>query len=75
MLALNPLLFLQADEPIDADILLSGGTLHAGDGQPVTIGDVAIRGDRVVAVGQFEPGQVKRRIDCTGLIVSSGYID
>ncbi|MBC8352897.1 MAG: amidohydrolase family protein [Planctomycetes bacterium] len=64
-----------ADEPIDADILLAGATLHLGDGQSARLGDVAIRDDKIVAVGAFETGKIKQRIDCTGLIVSPGFID
>ena len=40
--------------PVDADILLRGGTLHLGDGQPATVGDLAIAGERIVAIGEFE---------------------
>lgn len=64
-----------ASEPVDADILLVGGTLHVGDGEPGRVGDVAIRGDKIVAVGDFEAGLVKQTIDCNGLIVSPGFID
>ncbi len=64
-----------AQAPVDADLLLQGGTLHAGDGLPAVTGDVAIRAGRIVAVGTFEVGQVKQRIDCQGLIVCPGFID
>ena len=42
---------------------------------PGAKGNVAIRGDRIVAVGEFEVGKVGKRIDCTGLIVVPGFID
>ena len=60
---------------VDADIVLVGGTILDGSGQPGKKGDVAIRGDRIVAAGQFETGRVGRKISCDGLIVAPGFID
>jgi N-acyl-D-amino-acid deacylase len=62
-------------EPVDADILLAGGTIHDGSGAPGLVGDVAIRDDRIVAVGLFEIGKVGKRVACDGLIVAPGFID
>ena len=64
-----------AEAPVDGDIVLIGGTLHLGDGSEGVTGDVAIRDDRIVAVGKFELGQFKQRVNCKGLIVSPGFID
>lgn len=62
-------------EPIDADIVLTSGTIIDGSGATGRVGDVAIRGDRIVAVGQFGSGQVGRTVNCEGLIVAPGFID
>lgn len=56
------------------DIALRNGTLYRGGFELSGTGDVAIRGDRIVAVGQA-PGTARREIDATGLIVAPGFID
>jgi len=46
-----------------------------GSGNPWVSGDVAIRGDRIVAIGKLDSAVAKRVIDATGLVVSPGFID
>lgn len=66
----------QGVHPGDIDVLLINGTLVDGTGQPPRLGSVAIRGDKIVAVGVFEPGaRVGRTIDCAGCLVTPGFID
>ena len=64
-----------AIEPIDADLVLRGGTLFDGSGSPGQIGDVALRDGKIVGVGKFDLKTVDRVIDCTGLFVAPGFID
>ena len=56
------------------DLLISGGTVHDGLGSPGVTADVAITGDRVVAIGR-DLGAARRTIDATGLEVTPGFID
>lgn len=56
------------------DLVLRGGTVYTGEAAPF-VGDVAIRGDRIVYAGPGATGRAKRQIDARGLIVAPGFID
>jgi len=60
--------------PREVDLLLRGGILADGTADPPVAGDLAIKGDRIVAVGRFE-GRAKLVIDCHGKVVAPGFID
>src|SRR5215213_3072912 len=74
MQSLLLLLALGAD-PAPADILIRGATIYDGSGQAGFVGDVAIAGDKIVAVGQIRVGGSPRVLDGTGLVVAPGFID
>src|SRR5262245_34755849 len=59
----------------DVDVLVRGGTIHDGGGGPGRPGDVAIRGDRIVGVGEIGPVAAERVIDAEGLAVAPGFIN
>src|SRR5204863_2491104 len=46
-----------------------------GTGNPWFHGDVAIKGDKIVAVGRVPEGKAKRTLDAKGLVVAPGFID
>ncbi len=57
------------------DVLIRNGHILDGTGNPWYSGDVAIRDDRIAAIGSLENAKAKRVIDASGLVVSPGFID
>jgi N-acyl-D-aspartate/D-glutamate deacylase len=66
-------LSLAAAEPYD--LLIRDGRVVDGTGNPWFYADVAIHGDRIVAMGKLGHVKAKRIIDAKGLVVSPGFID
>ena len=57
------------------DILISGGKLIDGTGNPWVRADVGIVGDRIAAVGHLSSEAADRTIDADGLCVCPGFVD
>lgn len=57
------------------DIIIRRGTLYDGSGGDPIIGDVAIQGDTLTAVGTLENARAKLEIDAEGLAVTPGFIN
>jgi N-acyl-D-amino-acid deacylase len=69
---------LAADPPkkdVAYDILIKGGTLYDGSGEMPRQADLAIQGDRIVAIGSLNDGKAKVTIDAKGLAVAPGFIN
>jgi N-acyl-D-amino-acid deacylase len=56
------------------DILIRGGILLDGTGEPGIAGDLAIEGGRIADIGRIA-GPARRVIDAGGLAVAPGFID
>lgn len=73
----GPLLILShcsRPEP-EYDILLRGGWIYDGGGGAPFRGDLAIRGDRIAAVGERVGGTAPQVVDVQGLAVAPGFIN
>ena len=63
-------------ETVSCDLLITGGMLLNTDTAELKKGDVAIRGDKIVAIEDVPENYIpKRRIDASGLVVTPGIID
>jgi N-acyl-D-aspartate/D-glutamate deacylase len=63
-------------EPVPAfDVVIRGGTLYDGSGEAGVVGDLAIDGDRIVAMGELGEASAKTEIDATGMAVAPGFIN
>jgi dihydroorotase/N-acyl-D-amino-acid deacylase len=65
-----------ATDDAEYDLIIRGGRVVDGTGRRAFVADVAVRGDRIVHVGNVRASRPARRmIDASGLIVAPGFID
>jgi N-acyl-D-amino-acid deacylase len=57
------------------DLIIHNGVIYDGSGGEPIRGDVAVRGDRVVAVGKLTDYQARQKLDAKGLAVAPGFIN
>ena len=70
------ILLYSCQPPSDSyDILLKNGTIVDGTGNPWFKADVAIKGDRIEAIGSLPNATARTVVDVSGLVVSPGFID
>ncbi|HKO55842.1 MAG TPA: D-aminoacylase, partial [Thermoanaerobaculia bacterium] len=67
-------LLLTACSSLQYDTVIRNGMLYDGSGRPPVRGDVAIRGDRIAAVGMVQ-GRGRTELDVHGLAVAPGLIN
>jgi N-acyl-D-amino-acid deacylase len=57
------------------DVLIKGGTVYDGTGGKPLRADVAIRGDRIIAIGNLKNAHANLIVDASGLAVAPGFIN
>ncbi len=63
-------------ETVKCDLRINGGKLLNTDTSTLEVGDVAIKGDKIIAIENVSENYVANRtIDASGLIVTPGLID
>ena len=56
------------------DLIIRNGNIVDGLGRAPVMGDIAIEGNRIVAIGSVS-GKGKRELDAGGLVVTPGFVD
>lgn len=59
----------------DFDVLIKGGTVYDGTGRAPRRVDVAIKGDRIVGIGNLQRAQARNVVDARGMAVAPGFIN
>ena len=75
MLASLTVVFASFASAAEYDVIVRNGTIYDGTGAPPYSADLAIRGDRVSAIGEFTVGSGELEIDATGLAVAPGFFN
>ncbi len=57
------------------DVIIRGGHILDGTGNPWYAADIGIRGDKIAAIGKLDNATAKQTIDATGKVVVPGFID
>jgi N-acyl-D-amino-acid deacylase len=60
---------------MEYDIVLRGGTIYDGSGKTPFVGDLAIQGDVIAAVGDLSAARAKTEIRAAGLAVAPGFVN
>src|SRR5215212_5173695 len=69
------LLFMSSLQSPQFDLLIKNGRVVDGSGRAAYVADLAIKGDRIVSIGNLAQATASRTIDAQGLVVAPGFID
>src|SRR5437773_2005924 len=62
-------------KPGQYDVIIRHGTIYNGSGEPSFQGDVGIRGDKIVDIGDLSAAKANTEVDASGLAVAPGFIN
>src|SRR5579871_6376797 len=74
-IALLPLVLLSPIFAQQFDLVVTGGRIADGSGDPWFYSDLGVKGDSIAALGSLASASAARRIDARGLVVAPGFID
>src|SRR5437868_10610696 len=74
-LAIAGFLATSAAAPTSYSVIIRGGTVYDGSGGAPYVGDVALKGDKIVYVGPHAPDAAERVVDARGKTVSPGFVN
>jgi N-acyl-D-amino-acid deacylase len=57
------------------DLILRNDTIYNGSGQPPVLGDVAVKGDKIAAVGKLGEAIATKELNVRGLAIAPGFIN
>ena len=66
---------VQCPKTVTFDIILRNGMIYDGSGGPPFRGDLAIKGDRIAAVGNLNRAKAREVIDVHGNAIAPGFIE
>ncbi len=75
ILVFSIFLFCADSENQQYDLVIKSGKIIDGTGNPWFYGDVGIRGNRIVKIGEIDAVEAGKIIDAKGLFVVPGFID
>jgi N-acyl-D-amino-acid deacylase len=62
-------------DPLAYDLILRNGTLFDGSGAPGVVGDLALQGRVIAALGELHSARGRQELDVSGLAVAPGFIN
>jgi N-acyl-D-amino-acid deacylase len=73
--SLSLLLPITAAAPAEFDLVIVGGRVLDGAGNPWFDADIGIRGGKIIEIGKIDPARAQEKILAQGLVVAPGFID